>query len=171
MKINKLYKKFEQGLSLIEILVVVLIFAVLGVMISASLILTINGTKKGESVIKVRENVNYAFSVIERNLRNAKDIVDCTDSNQIVYIDQYGNQSSFSCVNVGQENSYVASGSGSLRLTSTMLKITNCSFTCLQQEDLSQSPIITIDISAKDAELSGVQSSSVNAQTKVYLRN
>lgn len=171
MKKKRESNKFVSGLSLIEILVVVLIFAVLGVMISASLILTINGTKKGESVIKVRENINYAFSIIERNLRNADRVVDCSESNNIVYVDQYGNQSSFSCVGIGSEDSFIASGSGLVRLTSSSVEITDCSFTCLQPADLSQSPIVTVDVSAKDAELSGAQSSGVNAQTKVYLRN
>lgn len=170
MKKTSVNKKFEAGLSLIEILVVILIFAVLGVMISASLILTINGTKKGESVIRVRENVNYAFSVIGRNLRNANKISDCTSSNFITYIDQYGKESGFYCLDIGGSDSRIASGSGQVRLTSTAVKITNCSFTC-EQPDLSKPPLVTIDISAKDAELSGALGSSVDSQTTIYLRN
>lgn len=170
MKKIKSNKQFEKGLSLIEILIVILIFAVLGVIVSASLMLTINGTKKGESVIRVRENINYAFSVIERNLRNANRIVDCTDPAYITYIDQYGNESGFYCLNIGGDDSQIASGSAQERLTSGSVSITDCSFTCAQP-DLSNSPLITVDVSAKDAGMSGALSSSVSAQTTVYLRN
>jgi len=161
----------NQGLSLIEILVVVTIFAILGVVISTSLILTIQGTKKSESLIKVRENLNYSLAVMERNIRSASSIVDCTtneDPHIINYLDQKGNSGSFSCVNTGSTNSYIASGSA--RLTADTIKITSCSLTCTQP-DLLKPPLVTIDLVVHDASGSGSQSSSVTTQSQVYLRN
>ncbi len=171
MKEPYLSKQNTAGISLIEILVVITIFAVLGVIVSSSLILTIQGTKKSEALIRVRENVNYSLGVIERNIRNASSIVDCTnaDTTKITYLNQNGVVSSFSCINAGGANSYIASGSA--RLTSDAISIVNCSFTCSASVDLSNPPLVTIDILARDAVSSGVQSSSVSAQTKIYLRN
>lgn len=159
----------EQGLSLIEILVVITIFAVLGVIISSSVILTIQGTKKTEALIRVRENVNYSLSVMDRNLKNANSITSCTDSQSIAYLDQYGRSSTFSCVGVGSDNAYIASGSS--RLTASSTKIISCSIICVQPADLSQPPSITVSVSAKDSLFSGSQSASISAQTEIYLRN
>lgn len=162
-------RKFSSGLSLMETLIVITIFAVLGVIVSGSLVLTIQGTRKSEALQRVRENINYSMSVIERNLRNANAIVDCTDPLTISYLDQYGKLSTFSCIGIGGSDSYIASDSS--RLTSGNVLVSNCSFVCTQPIDLSHPPIVTIDISAKDTVLSGSGSVSVSAQSKVYLRN
>ncbi len=94
------------GLSLIEILVVVSIFAILGIIITRSVILTLQGSKKSESLIRVRENLDYAKSVIERQIRNA-DNAECPnpDTTLLNYTDQFGNKTSFSCTNIGQADS------------------------------------------------------------------
>jgi prepilin-type N-terminal cleavage/methylation domain-containing protein len=171
MKNQNINKKNNSGLSLIEILIVITIFAVLGVIVSASLILTIQGTKKSESQIRVRENVNYSLAVIERNIRNANAIVDCTnsDTSTVTYLDQDGVSSSFSCVNTGSVDSYIASGSA--RITSNAISILACTFNCDQPTDLTSPPLITVEVIAKDALATGIQGASVSAQTKIYLRN
>lgn len=163
-------KEIESGISLIEILVVVTVFAVLGVMVSSSLVLTIQGTKKSESLIRVRENLNYSLAVVERNIRNANEILECSksDTSKITYLDKNGVSASFSCVGVGQPDSYIASGSA--RLTSNTIKITSCTFTCTQA-DLSNPPSVTVNVAVQDASATGVQSSSVTAESKIYLRN
>ena len=180
MKNNKIYnvkKIFVSGVSLAEILIVVTIFAALGLVVSSSLILTMRGTKKSESLVKVRENVSYSISVIERNLRNANNITTCATSESvdpeefksITYLDQYGEFSTFSCVNTGEDDSYIASGSA--RLSSEGIKITSCSFSCTEPEDTTKSPFVTVEISAADVGSSGVLTASVSAETKIQLRN
>lgn len=169
--------KYMLGVSLAEILIVVTIFAALGLVVTSSLILTIRGTKKSESLVKVRENINYSLSVIERNLRNANSVTVCatsesTDPNEfksITYLDQHGNFSTFSCINTGEDNSYIASGSA--RLSSEGVKITSCSFSCIEPEDTTKSPFVTVEISAADRDSSGILTASVSAETKIQLRN
>lgn len=163
-------KNLQKGLSLIEILVVITIFAILGIIVSSSLILTIQGTKKSESIIKVRENLNYSLSVVERNLRNASMVLECpnSDTNIITYTDQYGISSSFSCVNTGSAtNSYIASGSA--RLTSDAVKIVSCSIVCAR--DLYNPPYVTVSVTGQDVDYSGTEGSSVTVESKIYLRN
>lgn len=175
MKKNFHKKRFAGGLSLIEILVVVTIFAILGVIVSSSLMLTLRGAKKSESLIKVRENLNYSLAVIERNLRSAETISDCTnsDTKKITYLDQNKVSTSFFCVNTGAANSYIASGSAiptSVKLTSDSIKIVSCSFTCAHP-DLSNPPSITIDLKVQDASGTGIEGSIVSAKSQIYLRN
>lgn len=161
---------FIKGLSLVEILVVVTIFAVLGVIVSASLVLTIQATKKSEAIMRVRENLNYSLGVIERNIRNASSISDCTNSNTSVlsFINQDGASESFSCINTGGANSYIKYGTS--HLTPDSVSITSCSFTCAK-DDLSKPAYITIDMTFKDASSSGTTAASVSTESQVYLRN
>lgn len=166
----KIIKKHQEGLSLVEILVVITIFAVLGVIVSASLVLTIQATKKSEAIMRVRENLNYSLGVMERNIRNASAISDCTnaDTTKISFIDQEGTGGVFSCVNTGGSNSYISDGT--TRLTPDSVSVTSCSFTC-ERDDLSKPALVLINITLKDASSSGITSASVSTESQVYLRN
>ena len=166
------FKILTKGLSLLEILVVISIFAVLGILITRSVLLTLGGGKKSESLIKIRENLNYSIGVIERQLRNANSITDCTNTNTSVisYTDQDGNPGSFSCVNVipGQIG-YIASGSANLKLSGDSVNITSCSFSCALGNGTPDS--VTINFVAQDALVTGADNSVVTATTQVFLRN
>lgn len=152
----------SKGISLIEILVVVTIFAFLGIIISSSIILTLQGSKKSESVVTVRENLDYSMSIIERQIRNADSITDCS-TNIINYVDQFGKTSSFSIADF-------AVASGSAILTSDAVKITsNSSFNCYLATPNTQ-PYIDIILTAQSATLTGAQASSVTTTTRIYLR-
>ncbi len=160
----------EKGVSLLEILVVTAIFAILGIITTRAVLLTIGGSKKTESLIKVRENLSNSMGIIERQLRNADSIVECpnSDSTVISYVDQQGNTTSFSCVGLGTGDPYVASGSA--RLTSNQIKITGCSFTCVSGGAANPSSV-SISLDAQDAGLSGLQSAKVSTSTQIFLRN
>ncbi len=164
-------KKWEinKGMSFIEILVVIGIFSVLGIVTTQAIVLTLTGGKKTETLIKIRENINYSFAVIERQLRNADAITDCTNSDtlKIDYLDDTGKASSFSCEGVGTSG-YIASGSA--QLTATGINVTNCSFVCLTGDNGNPSTV-TINITAQDKTVSGSSNSVVNTSTSVSLRN
>ena len=162
--------KNQDGMSLLEILVVVTIFAILGIITTRAVFLTLQGSKKSESLVKVRENIDYSVGVIERNLRNANSIVQCPnqDPNIISYVDQNGGMGSFSCVNVGNNDSYIASGSA--RLTSDSISVTSCNFAC-SLGSTTNPPTVNISIIAQDASASGIQNSTVTTSTQVSLRS
>jgi prepilin-type N-terminal cleavage/methylation domain-containing protein len=162
--------KSGRGISLIEVLVVVALFAVLGVVISRSIILTLQGSQKSEFLVRARENIDYSLAVIERQIRNADSITECpnTDTNIINYTDQSGRLSSFSCVGVGSADSYVASGSA--RLTSNTVSVSTCSFTCTPGAG-AKPPVVAVDLEVKNTNASGVQGAVVSATTQIYLRS
>lgn len=165
--------KLIKGLSLLEILVVITIFAVLGILVTQSVLLTVRGSKKSESLVTVRENLNYAMGIVERQIRNA-DSIDCTNSTatELKYSDQDGNNSSFWCIGIGNENSYVASGSAGLtsRLTGDTIKVNRCSFTCNSGDSVNPGHV-DIDIEAQLINSTGIEKSIVSFTDKIYLRN
>lgn len=171
----------EKGFTLIEILVVIAIFAFLGILVTRSIILTVGGSKKSESIVKVRQNLDYAVGVIERQLRNADTITECPnpDPNVISYKDQSGNPAFFSCVNIGSPTNvgFVASSSGTPGapiiaglLTSTDVNVVSCSFSCTQNSTTNP-PVVSIMLDAKDATATGLQGADVTLSTSVSLRN
>jgi len=166
MQINYVNSK---GLSLIEMLVVITIFAILGMLVTSSVILTIKGTKKSEAMIRVRENMDYSLGIIERQIRQAKSIPVCPnlDPLRIDYLDQEGAQSFFACNSIGNIGSYIASGSA--RLTTDNVIITDCSFTCNLGNN--NPPVISVSLSIKDALLSGASGFASTTSTQIYLRN
>ena len=156
-------------MSLLEILVVVAVFSILGIIITRSILLTLRGSRKSESQVKVRENVNYAMSVIERQLRNADSITECpnSDTSRIDFTGSSGTASSFSCEGVGGADSYIASGSA--RLTSDEIEITACSFVCAQGSSANP-PSVDVSINAMDSAATGIENTQITTSTKIFLR-
>jgi prepilin-type N-terminal cleavage/methylation domain-containing protein len=168
----------EGGMTLLEVMVVITIFAVLGILVTESVTLTLQGAKKSESIVKVRENLDYSLSIIERQIRGASTIVSTCyippatpvpgGSPEIDYTDQNGTLSSFSCQQMGSDNSYIASGSS--RLTDSAVRIVSCAFICTSSSS-SNAPVVAIDLTMQDASASGTQKANVSASTQIYLRN
>jgi type II secretory pathway component PulJ len=163
-------KKLQLGISLIEVLIVVSVFAILGTVVSTSLITTLRSAKKSESQVSVRENLNYTVSVIERNLRGAESIIDCgtnTDLTRIDYISAERKITTFSCQSLG-EGGYIASDSA--RLTSDAVSITDCAITC-NQNDLNSPPVVRMDLTAESASANNAEGSQVSITSEITIRN
>lgn len=159
-------KKNNKAFSLIEILVVISIFAVIGILATRSLYQTLRSARKSDSLVRVRENVNYAMGVIERQIRTAES-VNCASvtSLNLPYIAGDGVSTFFNCT-LGA-NGRIASGSAIL--TSTDVSITSCTFTCTQT--VNNPPSVNISVTAEDKTSTGVEKGSVTSQTEILLRN
>lgn len=165
-------KTQKSGFSLVEMLVVVLVFSILSILIIQSLVLVLRGSRKSESLSIVKGNVDYAMSSIERLLRNAQDL-NCALStgSRLVYTDEYGNTGTyFSCEELGSD-AFIASSSASIRLTSPDVRITNCStvFTCIDGNGTPDS--LEITVSADSVNFTGAEDSVITSKTRLILRS
>lgn len=157
----------HNGFSLVEMLIVVVIFAVIGILLSQTIILTLQTTKRSDTSARVRENVDFVLSVIDRQLHSASSVTSgCTGtpSAQVTYTDINGQVGSFACINAGPDG-YVSSAGA--QITSTQISVTDCTFTCTQ---LTGAPYINVNISARDKNIPGLQNATVSASTRIYLR-
>lgn len=157
----------QAGFSLLEILVVLVVFSFLGIIVAQSLLFTLRGTRKSETLDLVRENTEFAISVIERQLHNADTVFPCPnpDDKVLDYFDEEGTAASFSCLNIG-ENGYIASGSG--RLTSETVSVTECSLVC--SPGGAAPPKVEVTLTAKTKGASGTEGASVTSATNIILR-
>lgn len=156
---------------MLEILIVVTLFAFLGLIVTGSIILSLQGSKKSEGQTKVSENLSYAMSVIERQIRNANSVPDCAtniDSHILNYTDQNGDATSFSCVNINGVDPYVASGSG--RLTASDVLVVACNFTCLAGT-AANPPSVNVFLEMQSAAGTGSQTTAISSSTQILLRS
>ncbi|OGM23198.1 hypothetical protein A2865_00040 [Candidatus Woesebacteria bacterium RIFCSPHIGHO2_01_FULL_39_17] len=152
-----------RGFSLIEMLIVVAVFSILAVVATQSLSSSLRGSKKSESQVIVRENVDFALSTMERLLRNA-DNLNCasSDANTLVYIDEYGNSVRFDCSSgsISSESSTLTSPDIEVDCTSV--------FTC---NNTSIPHSVDITIKAERTGITGAEGSQITETTKILLRN
>lgn len=159
------------GFSLLEMLVAVGIFAVLAIITTQTILLSIKGANKSEAVGKVKDNVDYAVSVIERNLRNSTS-VKCinpsgTSYTAVSYVDQTGAPKSFSCNFDDPNDTYIAASSS--RLTNNSVSLVSCEFSCTNFS--STSPSVKIDVKAIAKDFFGTEEGRIETSTEVFLRN
>lgn len=171
MKKNKKIK----GFSLVETIIVIAVFSILAVIVTQSLTLSLRGAQKGKAVGSVRENIEFALSVMERQLRSARSL-NCSASNHntLRYIDSAGNATTFSCRNESG-STYIASGSA--RLTNNTISIVNCNntdseriFDCISGSGNPDSVIIRIR-ATDSSGLGRAEGASETFTTQVSLRN
>lgn len=166
----------RRGFSLIETLVVIGLFSILAIVVSRSVSTTLTGTRKSDATANVRGELNYAINVIDRHLRSAKSIENCsqtgTASTTIWYNDQDGVRTNFSCTPdaacTASSISNVASSSARLTSTQTIC-ITNCQFVCTQPAT-NQPPTVDVLIQGVSKGVSGVEDVAVEVKTSITLR-
>lgn len=163
----------EKGFSLIEILVVLVVFSFIGVIVAQSILTTLRGAKRSDSDSKVRSNIDYAVAIIERQLRNAREVTcptTCPSGNGtcLNFTDQKQRTASFFFQTTGNDR-YIASSSATQRLTNSDVEITALTFTCTPATG-NVAPSVEISISARDRTLGGVERSQITTSTQILLR-
>src|SRR3989344_8856553 len=133
LQISRFRHSVVAGVSLFEIIIVVGIFAIVAVLTTRATLLTLTGSRKSETGIKAKQNLENALSVIERAVKNADTVTTPCGVNppRVDFTDSDGLSAYFSCEAL-QTSGYIASGSakGITPLTGSEIVITDCSFTC-----------------------------------------
>ena len=115
------------GFTFIELLITVTLLGIVGTLVTQVFILGFRAQNKSEIMKEVKQNGDYALSVMESMIRSAEDIsADCnTSTNQLTVLNPDGLTTTFICTN----NSSIASQSAWLTssLTSNKVIASNCS--------------------------------------------
>ena len=170
----------KKGFTLIEILVVIFLFAIVAGIAAQSAAFSLRGARKSDSSAEVRDNLSFALQIVERQLHNAQSIrpSDCNGSvsQRIRYVDQDDFNAEFRCWNVGGANGRIASGSGwssssnAPRLTSNEVSLTQCDIQCVQPTNTALPPTVNITLTGHKRDAAEVDSNEVTVETQVNLR-
>lgn len=156
----------KKGFSLIEILIVLSVFVLLVFISNQIFFSTLRGTSKTQAITAVKQNGNYAVSIIQRSLYSSRGLVSCT-ADRVNYYDADGKQTFFSCSQLGTDNAYIASDSA--RLTSEDVKVTVCTVLC-KVSAAPQEVELNFTLERKDA-IKIQEKAAFDFKTRVVLRN
>jgi prepilin-type N-terminal cleavage/methylation domain-containing protein len=155
----------KKGFSLIEMLIVLTVFAFLGIIITQSLASSLKGARKSEAIGNAKENIEYILNTVERTLRRVDTIGSDSTSIKINYF-LTGRSTSeyFRCQ--GNDFFWV----NDQKLNNPDIKITSCSFN--YQPATSGVPAsVTLSLTGESLKSTGVEGSSYSSSIKVLLRN
>ncbi|KUK79541.1 MAG: transmembrane(s)proteins 12..34 [Microgenomates bacterium 39_7] len=149
----------QRGFTLVELLVVVTIFAGLGVLLVNSLFSILRSNTKSELIKEIRQNGSFALDVMTKKLTSAQNPQCSEDESRVTFLDTSGEEITFLC----DEDGYIASASAGIKTALTTnqtgedkikITLTKCSFKC---ETAGTKNKVTIDFTLSQAGASSRQ--------------
>lgn len=170
----KVKKLKNCGFSLIEMIIVVSILGLIAVISSGFLLVSLMASNKAESTKEVRQNGNYALSVIEGLILNSSS-VGCTGGSNEIWIKDL--RDNLATVIYDSASKRIASFSGSLGvgtstyLTGSNVTVSDCVFTCTQDLGRPTKVVINFSVSKGGSEARPSEKASLQFQTTVVTKN
>ncbi len=166
------------GFTLIELLITSVLSAMIMLMVTTTFYGLLKITSRSEASQQVKQNGDYAMSVITRLTRNAVDITSTCNGapfTNLTIRDQNGNSSGFSCFNPGNGVTQIASASASTAGPLTSSEVTlgstcpgTLTFICTTSPSGRKSVSISFTLSHVESLTNPV---SVDFTSTVALRN
>lgn len=157
------------GYTLIEILLAVLLFSIISVIATQSIVVSLRGSQKSEAIADVRSELSYSLSVMERFLHNAQEITSPEGANtRLDFIDRNGDPASFECI----AGSHLEHDGVRLTSTKVTIPVSVCAGIFTYTAAVGGVPdIVEIDITAESTESTGVEGAQETMRTRILLRN
>jgi len=171
LNIRQIFKK-NYGFTLLETLITILLFGVLGTVATVSLFTFLKGAANTEVTKELKQNGDYAMSVMEVTIRNATSITslaNCSDigtyANFITVTNPDATATTFTC-----SSSRIQRGSDYLTNSSVSVSSTTCSnmFFCRSVLGVPNEVIINFQL---DQASTTDPLNQQTFQTKVGIRN
>ncbi len=164
-----------QGLTLIELLVAIGILGVVGGITTIILFTTLQGASKSDVMRDVKQNGDYAISVMERMIRNSSTVTPClgATATTLTITNPDGQKTTFTkqAVAVGPLTvNKIASNSGFFLTNNNVTLVGDLNFKCTKP---AASPsFVTIDFSLSQARTTtrAEEKAAINFHTSVSLR-
>lgn len=166
----------RSGFTLVELLLAIAIFSVIGTVSLSILFMTLRAGKKSDLLIVLKQNGNAAMSQVVKNIRYAKSLDIPTSCVTPVTVSQItltsiadNGSTEFACTSTAPNT--IASNGASLIDTSVAV-VTDCSFTCTQPTQ-NDPPTINFIFKLSSRNATGLveTQASIPFQTSVTMRN
>jgi len=166
-------RRRRSGFTLIEIIVVVGILGIIMIMGSNLFFSILRGSTKTKILQLVKQNGDYAISVMGRMIRNARSVSGSGSSITIVNPD--GRPTTFSCSDLDANGANEISSNSARLINDEVKVINNCSnvFSVIAGEVGTRPDVVTINFTLSQAGVTTrpEERASVNFQTTISLRN
>lgn len=171
--------KNKTGFTLIELLVSIGIISLI-ILASTTLFFTsLKAKKKNSSLTTIKQSGDYALSIMNMMIRNAKDL-NCSPPNEITITNPDGETTTFSCqghfhgcpsgISSERIASHSASASRDDCLTADNIGLLSCSFSCSQE--IGSPSIVTVAFTLSKGNPDDILSyASQEFKTTISLRN
>ena len=162
----------KNGFTLIEMMIVVSLLGIIAVIGSGAFFSILRGSTKTKTLQMVKQNGDYAISVMERMIRNARVLTSPTANSTVTSItikNPDGKETTFSC---GGTPATIASNGASL--LSSEVKVDNCNIfeVAVGQPEIRPAVVkINFNLSPEVSSTRPEEQATVNFQTTVTLRN
>lgn len=171
--------KNSSGFTLIEVLVVITILSIIGGVFTLSIVSFTTSRNKSSVLSEVKQNGDYALSLMEQNIRNSAPPLSCNSpsNDRVILKSDTGSTQVIACVEVGTSNSRITIGpvgseTTNPTLVSRSIRVPTCSFTCQTGSTVAADGVaISFSLSANSASAQVSQRSQETFSTTVYLRN
>jgi prepilin-type N-terminal cleavage/methylation domain-containing protein len=157
--------KENKGYSLMEMIVVISMLGLVGVIVSGFLLSTMKANSKAEITKEVRQNGDYALSVMQGMILNSLS-VSCPNSTTIRVTDLNNQLIDFVC---NTAEGKISSNSASL--TGSNVAVKSCSFSCTSSPGKPTRVVINFSIGNKGTGLRPEEKSTINFKSEVVTRN
>ena len=163
----------KNGFTLIEIIVVVGILGIIAVIGSGAFFSILRGSTKTKTLQMVRQNGDYAISVMERMIRNARVLISPTTDSTVTSItikNPDGGETTFSC-----EGNPATIASNGASLLSNEVNVNDCNDifeVTVGQVGIKPAVIkINFNLTQAGTAIRPEEQALINFQTTVTLRN
>ncbi|HUV72185.1 MAG TPA: type II secretion system protein [Clostridia bacterium] len=154
----------KAGFSLIEMIVVITILGLVAVIASGFLLTTMMAGSKAEATKEVRQNGDYAISVMETLILSSRSVGCTAGQSGINVTDLEGNMTTFLC-----QGTKITSNSASL--TGSNVAVSNCQFTCETDLGIPTAVGIGFSVSQAGTNLRAAEKATMSFSTKVITKN
>ena len=177
MKHNSKYIFTTAGFTLMEMLVAVVIFGMLGIIATQSLFSLFRGAAKTEAIKEVKQNGDYALSVLEISIHNAVGVVVENQGRNLVLTNPDGDSRTFRCRAEGSLNR-IQEGENPTDpnyLTSEAVSIVDCqNIFVLSDPNPGYEPktvFISFTLRQADSTARATETATENFQLQITMRN
>lgn len=118
----------QRGFTLVELLVVVTVFAFLGLLLTNSLFSILKSNTKSELIKEIRQNGSFALDVMTKKLTGGSNTRCYSSPSRVVFDDVGGREITFLC-----GSDYIASQSAGITtqlVGQGKFSVTSCAFSC-----------------------------------------
>ena len=167
---------FGAGFTLVEIMIGLVIFAIIGVVSLSILFMTLRVGNKSDLLVILKQNGNAAVSQVSKNIRYAKSLDSLTTcvtpvTAQSVTVTSLldNEQSTFSCTSTAP---FTIASNGASLIDTSIASVTDCSFTCTQTT-LNDPPTITLSfkLNARNSNSLAEKTGIIPFTASVTMRN